>query len=179
MFLHLLFALSYIKQRYPAYLNNKILLLATVVSFRDIPNLAESWHQDNVLHDILPSIISSLAPNFKTGVQRCEWEEVKVLHEQLLNLYDKHRDWLFLKSYFEGCVKDWKTRPIMEIEGEVPLSTCLPLNNKLFVDSYGNLYVCEKFSNRYPIGNVNSGIDWNAANELANHFHISYYVCKR
>lgn len=168
----LILALSYIKQKYPAYLKDKVFLLTTVVSFNDIPFLAESWHQDHVLHNIRPSIISSLAPNFRTNVQRQKWEDVRASHEKLLNLYDKHRDWLFLKSFFDGCIKDWKTRPIMDINGEVPLSTCLPSNNKLFVDSYGDLYVCEKFSNCYPIGNVSDGVDWKAANDLASRFYI-------
>jgi len=106
-----------------------------------------------------------LAPNFKEGVAKREWSEVLESHQRLLNLYEAHRDWIFLSAYFNECVMNWKNRPIIDVGNEVPLSTCLPLNDKIFIDSYGKLHVCEKISNHFFIGSVKEGIDWVRANE--------------
>lgn len=163
--------LAYLKQQYPEYIKEHVLLLTTVTSFNDLAAIAELWHQDPVLHDMAPTTISALAPNFKEGVAKREWREVLESHEQLLNLYDEHHDWVFLKAYFDECVMNWIKRPIMDVGDEVPLSTCIPLTDKIFIDSYGKLHVCEKFSNQYSIGEMRNGIDWQKANLLA----LSYY----
>jgi uncharacterized protein len=112
-----------------------------------------------------------LAPNFKEGVTKREWAEVLESHKMLLNLFDDHRDWIFLRAYFNECVMNWIKRPVMDVGNEVPLSTCLPTNDKIFIDSYWNLHVCEKISNLFPIGSVKDGVDLERANELA----FSYY----
>ena len=164
-------ALAYLKQQYPEYIKEHVLLLTTVMSFKDLVAIAEAWHQDPVLHDIAPTTISALAPNFREGVAKREWAEVLENHEQLLNLYDNHREWIFLKAYFNECVMNWVKCPIMDVGEEVPLSTCIPLTDKIFIDSYGKLHVCEKFSNQYSVGNMRNGIDWERANELA----LTYY----
>ena len=164
-------ALTYIKQQYPEYIQEHVLLLTTVTSFDDLAPLAEAWHQDPVLHDVAPTTISALAPNFKEGVAKREWKEVLTSHEQLLNLYEEHREWIFLKAYFNECVMNWIKRPIMDVGDEVPLSTCIPLTDKIFIDSYGKLHVCEKFSNRYSIGDVRNGINWQSANDLAQTYY--------
>ena len=163
--------MAYLKQQYPEYIKEHVLLLTTVTSFNDLAAIAEAWLQDPVLHDMAPTTISALAPNFREGVAKREWAEVLESHEQLLNLYDEHRDWVFLKAYFNECVMNWIKRPIMDVGEEVPLSTCIPLTDKIFIDSYGQLHVCEKFSNQYSVGNMRNGIDWERANELA----LTYY----
>jgi uncharacterized protein len=164
-------ALAYLKRRYTEYQREKVLVLTTVTSFDDLAPLSESWHRDPVLHDIAPTSISALAPNFIEGVAMREWSEVLDSHEKLLNLYEAHRNWIFLNAYFNECVMNWIKRPIMDVGNEVPLSTCLPQNDKIFIDSYGKLHVCEKISNLFSIGSVKDSIDWNQANELA----FSYY----
>ncbi len=164
-------AVAYLKQHFPEYTKEKVLILTTVISFEDLAPLAESWHQDPILYDMAPTTISALAPNFRKGVAKREWTEVLESHEKLLNLYEAHREWIFLKAYFNECVMNWIRRPIMDVGNEVPLSTCLPLNDKIFIDSYGKLHVCEKISDIFSIGDVKNGIDWEKANKLA----LSYY----
>ncbi len=164
-------ALANLKQRYPEYRKAQVMLLTTLTSFDALPSMAESWHRDPVLHDIAPTTISALAPNFKEGVTKRKWAEVLESHKMLLNLFDNHRDWIFLRAYFNECVMNWIKRPVMDVGNEVLLSTCLPTNDKIFIDSYWNLHVCEKISNLFAIGCVKDGINWEKANELA----ISYY----
>lgn len=164
-------ALAYLKKNYPEYIKEHFLLLTTVTSFVDLSSIALSWHQDPMLYDVAPTTISALAPNFKLGVPKRDWNEVVESHKQLLNLYFEHRDWIFLKAYFGECVMNWIKRPIMDVGNEASLSTCLPMNDKIFIDSYGKLHVCEKISNLFSIGNVGEGIDWEKANQLV----ISYY----
>lgn len=166
-------ALSYIKTRYPDYIKDNVLLLTTVVAFKDLAPLAEHWHNAPLLRDWAPTVLSSVAPNFAKGEEIVEWEEIKSKHETLLDLYDKHREWVILKTYFDGCIKYWVDRPVMDIGEKVPLSTCLPLTDKLFIDTHGNLHVCEKISNRFSIGNIYDGVDWEKANRLVKSYYDS------
>ena len=168
-------SLVYLKQKYPEYIKEHVLLLTTVTSFNDLAAIAEAWHQDPMLHDMAPTTISALAPNFREGVAKREWQEVLASHEQLLNLYDEHREWIFLKAYFNECIMNWIKRPIMDVGDDVPLSTCIPLTDKVFIDSYGRLHVCEKFSNHYSIGEVRNGIDCERVNEL----DLAYYTRRK
>lgn len=164
-------ALAYLKQNHFEFLKEKVLLLSTVTSFDDLALLAASWDQDPILYDIAPTSISALAPNFKEGVTKKEWKEVRASHKVLLDIYEDNRNWIFLQAYFNECIKNWKGRPIMDVGNEVPLSTCMPQNEKIFIDSFGHLHVCEKISDRFSIGDVRNGINWEKANDLAQTYY--------
>lgn len=50
------------------------------------------------------------------------------------------------------------------------LGSCYPGRRKLFVDTDGHLYMCEKFGTRLPIGHVNRGLDQTAIDESIDRF---------
>ena len=47
----------------------------------------------------------------------------------------------------------------------------MPLNTKLFIDASMQIAVCEKISDKFRIGSIRDGIDWETANKQA----IDYY----
>lgn len=166
-------ALSYIFQEYPDYIPN-LQLLMTLPTFDVLPSIAEEWNNDVILKHIAPTHITAVAPNFSKGVFRKEFDLLKVQYLKLLDLYEQHQDWLVLKTFFNGCIAYWKDRPIVDAGNSVPMSTCMPRNNKLFIDTNKQIAVCEKISDNFRIGTVDEGVDWNEANE-----QVKMYYNKR
>ena len=164
-------ALSYIKQQHPQYLKENVLLLMTLTSLSDLETIARHWAKDEILCNLVPTKISSLAPNFKVGVTECDYEELVEKYLELLSCYERHRDWVVLQVFFEQCIAYWINRPILDASDGIPMSTCLPISNKLYIDANMKIGVCEKIADRYRIGNVDNGIDWKEANNLVS----SYY----
>ena len=163
-------ALSYIKTSYPGYLKN-VSLIMTLASFDKVVEIAEAWHNDSVLGVLTPTMINSLAPNFKKGVDKVEYEKVKSCYDRLLAIYEKHRDWLVLEKLLESCIAYWKERPIFTPAEPVPMATCLPHNTKLYIDSNLQIGVCEKIADNYRIGDVKSGIDWTKVNNVVRKYY--------
>ena len=123
---------------------------------------------------IAPTHITALAPNFTKGVIRKEYDKLKAQYLKLLDLYEQHQDWLVLKSFFNECIAYWKDRPIVDAGNSVPMSTCMPRNNKLFIDANKQIAVCEKMSDNFRIGTVDEGVNWNKANK-----QVQIYYNKR
>lgn len=163
-------SLKYIRDNHRDYMPC-VQIQMTVPSFDDIAGIAESWHGDELLSGILPSRISALAPNFGIGVHKLDFVERKSFYGKLLSLYEVHPDWSVLRAFLYQQIAYWKDRPIVEADGEVPMSTCLPVSNKLFIDTKGEIAVCEKFSDNYRIGTVTTGIDWKKANSLVRTYY--------
>lgn len=166
-------ALSYIVCKHRNHLSN-IQLLMTLPSLDALPSIAEEWNNDPLLKRFAPSHITALAPNFSKGVAKKEYEPLKNKYLKLLDIYEQHQDWLVLRSYFNECIAYWKNRPIFNAGDSIPMSTCMPRNTKLFIDTNRQIAVCEKISDNYRIGNVNDGIDWIKANE-----HVQTYYRQR
>ena len=164
-------ALSYIKQQHPQYLKENVLLLMTLTSLSDLETIARHWAKDEILCNLVPTKISSLAPNFKVGVAECDYEDFVEKYLELLSCYERHRDWVVLQVFFEQCIAYWINRPILDASDSIPMSTCLPTSNKLYVDANMKIGICEKMADRYRIGSVVNGIDWKKANNLVS----SYY----
>lgn len=163
-------ALKYIKRTYPEYAKEMSLIM-TLASFDKIVEIAEAWHNDEVLSDWAPTMMNSLAPNFSKGVDKADYEEVKEFYDILLDTYEEHQDWLILKKLLESCVAYWKERPIFEPSASVPMATCLPNNTKLYIDTNLQIGVCEKMSDNYRIGNIKDGIDWVKANSIVRDYY--------
>lgn len=164
-------AISYLKEKYPDYLHDNVLLLMTLVSLSALEQVAEEWQKDAILKDLYPTKISNLLPNFAKGVPYIDYEDLVVRYIRLLGIYETHRDWRVLKVFFEQCVSYWINRPIINVDGSIPMSTCLPKTSKLFIDCKKQISVCEKFCDKYPIGDVCEGVDW----DIANHLVADYY----
>lgn len=160
----------YIKERHSDYLQHTRLMM-TRQSFDDLEALAEAWNNDDVLQGISPAYISSLAPNPIDGVATADFEELKALYLQILNTYQEHPDWIILKEFLKECIESWKNRPIMDADGEIPMATCLPVSNKLFIDTKLQIGVCEKISDSYRIGNIKDGINWQKSNDLVKTYY--------
>ena len=95
-----------------------------------------------------------------TGLDHSQYEHQYI---QILDAYEQHPEWSVLQTFFDEIVSYWKNRPVFEVSESTPLSTCMPVNTKLYIDVNLQLAVCEKFNDRFRIGSINGGIDWQKA----------------
>lgn len=169
-FLKISSALAYIKKSYPKYYHD-ITIMMTLPSLMNVSEIAEAWHNDPLLSALSPTMISALAPNFNIGVERVDYEEICRKYTELLDLYQDHPDWTVLKVFFRQCISYWKGRPIITPGMSVPMATCMPINTKLYIDSDLQIGVCEKISDKYRIGNIRNGINWETANAIVQEYY--------
>lgn len=160
-------AISYINEKYPFFFKENVLLLMTLVSLLSLEQIAEEWHNDTILKNLPPTKISSISPNFAKGVPCVDYDELILRYIRLLDIYENHRDWLVLKVFFDQCIAYWLNRPIIKVDGPIPMSTCLPKTSKLYIDCNKHISICEKFCDKYPIGTINDGVNWEIANNIA------------
>ena len=165
------YALSYLKEAHPQYLLDNVLLLMTLVSLSDLEQVAKEWHKDVILKNLTPTKISNVLPNFTKEVPCSDYDELITKYIRLLDIYERHRDWLVLKVFFEQCIAYWLNRPIINVDFSIPMSTCLPQTSKLYIDCKKQISVCEKFCDKYPIGNICEGVNWKYANNLVRRYY--------
>ena len=149
----------------------KVVLMMTLPSVSKLMPIAQAWHKDEVLQHYAPTHISGLTPNFLQGVAKEDWETLKIQYIQLLDAYEQHPEWSVLQTFFDEIVAYWKNRPVFEVSESTPLSTCMPVNTKLYIDANLQLAVCEKFNDSFRIGGINNGIDWQKANEMTKEYY--------
>lgn len=156
---------------YNKHTSPNVTLHVTLADVRELIDVARSWHENRLLRNLTPVMVHGLTPNFSEEVKVIEYEEVRLFYEKLIDNYQKHPDWKVLQVYLEEVISPLKERLIFDIENSFDISTCLPNNTKLYVDSKLEVGVCEKFSDKYRIGDVRSGIDWCKTYDVVRKFY--------
>lgn len=70
--------------------------------------------------------------------------------------------------FFERFLAEWTDRPIFDLNNNIDIPTCVPNNTKLYIDVDEKIGICEKMPDIYRIGNLSSGIDFQAVNNIVN-----------
>lgn len=159
--------LEYISKRYPDYLQQHVLLLMTVLRLDELPVIAEEWQNDLLLRGIPPARISSVAPNYGQGVEALSYEKELPAFLNMLDVFERHPEYVVLRVFFERWLAEWIQRPVFEINEPQEVPTCMPHNRKLYIDTNYELSVCEKVPDVFRFGSLEKGIDWEAVNEMA------------
>lgn len=160
-----------IEYLYSHYRNPNVSFHVTLANVRDLIAIAKAWHEDKLLSEISPTMVHGLTPNFESGVTKISYEDVKNFYSELIDAYQRHQDWSVLSVFLEEAISAWKERMIFDINAPIEMSTCLPVNTKLYIDSNLKIAVCEKFSDNFRIGDINIGIDWDKANCLVKEYY--------
>jgi len=168
--------LQYIRTSHCAFLD-KVQLMMTLVSIDRLQYIAQLWNEDEILQHIQPAKISALAPNFARGVAKRDYDRLRETYSRMLDLYEQHPEWVVLKAFFEDCIAYWYQRPIMQADGAIPMATCMPQNNKLYIDANKNIGVCEKMPDTIRIGSVEQGIKWDEANRVVETYY-NQRICR-
>lgn len=160
-------ALAHIKTRHPGYFREKVNIMMTVVDISEIPLIAKEWHDHELLRDKLPARIATVAPNYAKGVSKVDVTEETNTHLRILDVYTRHPEYTMLGVFFERLLAEWQERPICDLDIPSDFPTCVPNNRKVYIDHDGEVGICEKVPDKYRIGDIRNGIDWERVNRQA------------
>lgn len=157
-------ALSFIEQNSHEYYAEKVNLMMTVTDIKELPSISKDWYEHYLLRNKLPLRISTVYPNYSKGVIQIRENECLKTYLDLLDYFETHQEYTLLKVFFERFLADWNARPIFEMDDVTDCPTCVPLNSKLYIDTDGQIGLCEKMPDIYRFGNIRDGINWDLVN---------------
>ena len=159
-------ALVYLSNHHREFFLDRLTILMTLTDAEDIIRIAEQWDEDKLLKQLNSLHISCVAPNYAKGVMKRNVQNEEKLFYRILKAYQSHRKSVVLKTFFNLWLIEWEKRNIYELSSAA-IPTCVPANHKLYIDTNGEVSICEKLPDTIRIGNIRDGIDWEAANEVA------------
>lgn len=166
-FKQIISALENIKSLSFDYFQNKINIMMTVIDVSEIPIIAKEWNENELLRNKLPIRISTVAPNYAKGVQKINIDQSTSIYLRILDAYEQRPDHSLLKVFFERFLAEWVDRPIYSLDSPSDFPTCVPNNQKVYIDPNGLVGICEKVPDKYRIGNIRNGINWDEVNQQA------------
>lgn len=162
------------KNRHPHEYDKRIQFLATIDSISRLEELASFWGKNPILTNHRPVHISSILPNFSR--RDCISDFTSLLRRQL-NIYDKA-----LISYFKGeenvltdelnrLISIIDHREFFDLPKQQKFFTCCHNPYSCFIDSTGQLFVCEKFNSDFSVGSIYTGFDRSALQRINTIFY--------
>lgn len=139
-------------------------LLVSVKNPESLMSIAKEWAESPILRGKAPYLISGVSPAVLSDLDLDEQKILTTLRA-FLDFYACNRDNLFAKAYFEMLCSPILDRQIFELPDGYTPRTCLPFNPRCYIDSDGNLGICEKTSDKLRLGNVYEGWNMSKVNE--------------
>jgi len=163
--------LNRIRESYPAYFAEKISISAVLTPPFDFEAVSPFFFSSPFFHELRGRMTFGIVDPVDTtffkdyGLE----PEMKKLKAILGGLLEQYKAALIQGKYHElGVEKELFLRRFLNIAtrkiypmGEVfpPRGGCFPGRRKLFVDTGGNFYMCEKVRGNFKIGDVDNGFD--------------------
>jgi uncharacterized protein len=164
-------------------------IIDNITQFRKIsPEYAKTHFSYNVTcenPEDLPRIVKFFQENEQFTVSRISMTEIKGLKEakthdtnyvsdlmsEYMGLIVSESNPGILKKFFDQGLKNIAMRSNETMPNQLMLNgCCYPGTRKLFADTDGKLYMCEKFGRRASIGDVERGIQQDLVDLLLNEF---------
>jgi uncharacterized protein len=107
------------------------------------------------------------------------WEKLRDLYIQGITQGSQVHS--FVRSFFEKGMMRLHKRPVVSLNGVIHLlGMCTPGIRRLFVSPEGRFHICEKLGYLFPIGDLESGFDFDRILSLLNRFiTLSQKECTR
>ncbi|MGE5343593.1 MAG: radical SAM protein [Candidatus Omnitrophota bacterium] len=160
-----------LKKNFPEKYHSNIRFLLTVHPFHDIKKIEQFFlNNHRLFHE--NNVILSLV-GFKylvTNVER-EWlksrpKQSKQIEESL----DKTK-WFYKKMICSWLERIYSSPTQLLAMQDKFTGTCFPTTHKLFIDVDGSFHLCEKMNSHFPIGNVDTGLDYKMIQEILNNWN--------
>jgi uncharacterized protein len=145
-------------ERYsPGYVRNKVGISVTVPDYSELKTIVDYFMATD-LNIFRVGGIEQKGLRKGDGVK--DLSQVLSLASDFCDRIDKQEPLPdILRLLFESRLKTISARSRKEMPSELMLQgSCYPGNRKLYVDTSGELYMCEKFGGRMTIGHVDTGI---------------------
>lgn len=160
-------AIKYLFIHHKQYFISHVEFMMTLSDLMDVKQISEEWQMDEILSVKPPLRISTVAPNYSKGVDKIDLKHRMSELYTLIEYYEDHPDYGVLRVFFESWLAEWIKRPIFKIVCPQEVPTCIPNNRKIYIDSSGQIGICEKIPDTFRIGNIYSGLDWDRVNLTA------------
>jgi uncharacterized protein len=154
------------------YFENNITLNAVIAPPYDFDTIIDFFFGEKFMEPLK----YKLSINFVNAYETTFFKDFKLqkeyenLQKELNRLKDRYKKALINGTYDDLTIeqqlflKDFyniERRPIKNLDDRFPpLGTCIPGKRRLFVDTYGKFFMCEKVGRYYEIGNVYDGFDY-------------------
>lgn len=147
-----------LEQFSPEYAGTNVTYNATYKDPEDFQKIVK-FFQENERFPLI-GINSVESKGLKVKAKTGDASVILALMSDYLDLISSDRDPGVLRKFFDKDLKSIATMDARTMPEQLVLNgCCYPGNRKLFVDTDGTYYTCEKFGQRVPIGNVNEGIN--------------------
>jgi uncharacterized protein len=156
-----------VKEKYPLY--QRVMLLCTYDWKTDLIK-TNNFFEENGAKLPLISFVSSVAPSFTDYYQQFSSVEIKRFKEQLAFLGDQYLECKSAGKYAPNYLEILYGSQVASIllhgkmgnrrSAIIPYTgSCIP-GNKICIQPEGQIDICERVNGRFPIGHVNTGLDY-------------------
>ncbi len=164
--------LKRIKETYPEYFKKNIAFASIAAPPYDFNSITRFFYRDKFLEPLREKLILNFIDSFDTTFFKdyCLEGEREKLKPELRKLKWRYLEALITGTYEELTIekqlflKDFHAlacRQIAKLERQVPaLGACIPGQRRLYVDTIGDFFMCERVGSHYSIGNVKQGLDY-------------------
>lgn len=159
--------LKYIRSKHESYWRDKVIIMMTVCDIATLPMIAERWVFHPLFRDKMPYRISEVSAIYDSSSAKIDPAAELNRYLPLVEWYKSHPDNGLMKAFFDIWLAEWINRPIIAIDEDVEYPTCIPYNQKLYIDAYGNIGLCERISDQIRIGSLVDGVDYSKATDVA------------
>lgn len=169
--------LKKIRDRDEEYYNQKVAFNVTICPPYDLVGLMEFFENYDLVkgHSVRTSFVDPNDTDFfnqfnDKDLELSEgWEKLKALYTEKITQGKGVNG--FVNSFFEKGMMILYKRPMVNLDGVIHLTgMCTPGVRRLFVSPEGKFHICEKLGCLFPIGDVESGFDFDRILSLLNRF---------
>jgi uncharacterized protein len=182
--------LKRIKQYSPEYFENNISFNAVISPPYDLDSVINFFYRRKFFDPFRDKVsINFIDAYHTTFFQDFNLENYKKkLNNELSRLLKNYRRALMNGTHEKLTIEkqlfleDFYTiacRPMVPIEKQYPpIGTCIPGQRRLFVDTGGKFYMCEKVGSNYEIGNVDNGFNYKQIYDFYEMYDRFFKDCK-
>lgn len=161
--------LVYIREYFPYYWEKNIHIMMTIHDISNLSGIAESWESSNIFNNKSPYRISEVSTVYNDTTFYLDDASELDRYLQLVDWYKYHPNNSVMKTFFNIWLAEWINRPIGEVEHGIEYPTCVPYNQKLYIDATGTVGICERISDKIRFGSLRYGIDFSELDEIRQH----------
>lgn len=141
-------------------LGNKVGIITTFDTQVSPMKLYNFYYKNDSIAQSLRRVssVNNVNTNYYSGIENYELYDKEL--NQIFSLIKQGEDNNFLTQLYND-----KFLPLMKRKEfyDISFACCSPISAKLTVSTNGDLHICEKVNENYPIGNVYTGIDYKKA----------------
>ncbi|MGB2697393.1 MAG: radical SAM protein [Candidatus Zixiibacteriota bacterium] len=159
--------LKRIRDKDEQYYNQNVAFNATICPPYDLAELMNFFETYDLAkgHSIRSNFVEANDTSFFDQFEQEDldlsdgWKELNTLY--MKKTVKSERVNGFISSFFEKGMMRLHQRPMLNLDGEIHLTgMCTPGVRRLFVSPEGKFHICEKIGYHLPIGDVESGFDF-------------------